>query len=188
MTDARERSGSRMNDGVDELDRGNVVRAITLLEQACAIDPSYALPWLNRGLAYKAARQWKPALDAFLAAYARRTPTTSMEVYASLLWNIGITATALGEWKRAAAAWRLLGHRITASRDGSPSAPLGQAWLRRDGMVPVLGDRIDPARIRVTQDRPMETGFSRGQVAVHDAAKVGTMFYGQHELPIFPEL
>lgn len=177
-----------MNDGVDKLDRGDFVGAIPLLEQACAIDPSYALPWLNLGLAFKRARQWQQARDAFLGAYARRTAATSTETYASLLWNIGITATALGEWKRAAAAWRQLGHRVTINRDGSPSAPLGRAWLRRGGLAPALGDRIDPARIRVIQDRPAETGFNRGQVVVHDAAKVGTMRHGGDELPVFPEL
>lgn len=188
MADVRQRCGARMNEGVAQLDQGDLGQAIRILRQAIQIDPDYHLPWLNLGLAYKRSRRWAEALDAFLTARAKAPGDIAAETYASILWNIGITATAVANWAEAAQAWRSLGHSVGTHRDQSPSVPMGEAWIQRGSFAPALGERIDPARIRVVEDRFNETGLRMNAVLVHDAARIGVKRHQGADLPVFAEL
>jgi len=188
MSTARQQAGVLTNRGIQHLDAGDHVAAMILFDQAAAADPSYYLPWFNLGLAHKSARRWREAAISFAEAYARLPADITDEKAASVIWNMGITATKLGLWQRAAGAWQMLGNSVRQRKDGSPSIPMGFGWIRRGDLEPAYGERIDPVRMQVLDANPSLTGLRPGQIVVHDASKTGTKQYRGQVLPIFPAL
>jgi hypothetical protein len=188
MPGARDQAGALVNRGVLHLDAGDYAAAMVLFTQAASLDPAFYLPWFNLGLAQKRLRRWQDAADSFAEAYARLPPDLSAERAASVIWNMGITATKLGLWNRAAGTWRLLGHSVGWRPDGSPSAPLGFGWVRRGRLEPAFGTRIDPARIQVLGAANPATGLQPGEIAVHDAERISSKLHQGVNYPVFPEL
>jgi len=90
-------------------------------------------------------------------------------------WNLGIAATALGEWAVARQAWRGYGVDV-GDGDGPLLLDLGMAPVRlnpeANGEV-VWGRRIDPARVVVNNVPLPESGFRWGDVVLHDGEPVG---------------
>jgi tetratricopeptide (TPR) repeat protein len=174
-----------VNRGIQHLDAGDRVAAIIIFNQAASIDPSYYLPWFNLGLAHKELRNWREAAASFAEAYARLPVDLSDEKAASVIWNMGITATKLRLWQRAATAWRLLGNSVRQREDGSPSVPMGFGWVRRGQFEPALGERIDPVRMQVLDTNPAMTDLRPGEIVVHDGSRIGTKQYRGLNLPVF---
>lgn len=91
-------------------------------------------------------------------------------------WNLGIAATALGEWREARTAWRACGIEIPEG-DGPPDLDFGLVPVRLDpagcGEV-VWCRRIDPARAvirnvplpEVTEPRDRRIGIAASSEAV----------------------
>lgn len=188
MTAVRDQAGMLVNRGVLHLDAGDYAAAMTLFTQAARLDPAFYLPWFNLGLAQKRLRRWADAADSFGQAYARLPPDLSAEKAAGVIWNMGITATKIGLWNRAAGTWRLLGNSVGRRPDGSPSVPLGFGWVRRGQLEPAFGARIDPARIQVLGPANTATGLQPGEVVVHDAERLGSRLHQGVNYPVFPEL
>jgi tetratricopeptide (TPR) repeat protein len=190
MTEPKERRscGDLMNEGVKELDRGEFTRAVATLQTASSIDPTYFGPFFNLGLAQKALGDWSSAFDAFLKAWRLLPTKASAEIYCSILWNIAITASIIGDWSRARWAWNLLGHNVTAFDPGPPSIPMGSAWVSRSGLPPVLGSRLDPVRVRILAAEPGDALLKPGTVVVHDGERMGSKPHDGKDLPIFPVL
>jgi hypothetical protein len=96
-----------------------------------ALAPDHGGLWFDLGLLHKRRGRWAESLDATRRARALlgdRTP---------VLWNLAIAATALGQGKVAAEAWRAMGVPATVARGGMPEvADLPDVELR----VPTLGD------------------------------------------------
>jgi hypothetical protein len=183
----RKRSGREMNLGLEQLGRGELEAAIATLHRASQMDPSYFGPWFNLGLAYKRSRNWRAALDAFVAAWDRLPRDVSTDLYASVLWNIGIAASALQEWSRARWAWSQLGHDVSGGPGGPPSIPMGLAWVSEPGENALLAKRLDPVRARILS-HGSGSELVPGTVVVHDGARVGAKVHNGEELPIFPVL
>lgn len=106
------------------------------------------------------------------------------------LWNLGIAATALGEWEEARRAWRAYGIEVNEG-PGEVLAACGRACVRLNpsGSAEVVwGDRIDPARIRIL-NVPLTTSDRRyGDVLINDGAPGGTRMSAGQEYPVFDEL
>jgi hypothetical protein len=185
---AREDSGLRMNEGIEQLERGEVDDAVRTLGAASQIDPSYFAPWFNLGLAYKKRREWTSALDALLRAWSKLPLDVSIELYASVLWNVGIAASIVGTWWYARRVWYLLGHNAEGPETKPPSIPMGAAWVAREGSPPVLARRLDPVRASVLIGDPGEEVLQPGTVVVHDGERIGSKPFSGRELPIFPVL
>jgi hypothetical protein len=183
----RERCGREMNVGLEQFRRGELETAIATLGGACRIDPSYFGPWFNLGLVYKRLRDWRSAVDAFVAAWERLPRDVSTDLYASVLWNMGIAASALQEWSRARWVWSQLGHDVKGSAGGPPSIPMGLAWVSHLGGNALLAKRLDPARACILSHDSVDD-LAPGTIAVHDGERVGAKVHNGEELPIFPIL
>lgn len=177
-----------MGEGVDLLDAGDVDQAINALLDAAAIDPVYFGSWYNIGLAYKRRRAWQEALDSFLRAWTRFPTGLSTELYASILWNVGIAASALSAWRYARRAWLALGHPIQEISDEPPTVSMGLAFVCDDPNSPVLGRRIDPARVELLARADRDHRLVPGVVVIHDAERVGAQQHQGSALPVFPIL
>src|SRR5438128_2241729 len=80
-------------------ERGEVKEAIELYREASAIDPGWAVPLYNLGLLFKNEHKWDESLKYNQLATARDATNEAA------WWNLGIAATALGDWKSARSAW-----------------------------------------------------------------------------------
>lgn len=185
----RETSGQRMNVGIAELRNGDLALAVQVLRDASSIDPSYFAPWFNLGLAYKRLRDWPNALDVFLRAWRRLPANVSAELYTSVLWNVGISASIVGAWFYAHEAWKPLHPQIVGQRgDQPPSIPMGLVWVARQGFPPVLSRRLDPVRAQVVVPDAGDDQLSLDTIVVHDGERVGAKPHGKDQLAIFPVL
>jgi hypothetical protein len=106
------------------------------------------------------------------------------------IWNLGIAATALGEWEVARRAWRSYGIEV----NNGPGEVLWsemKACVRANpsGAADVVwGMRIDPARIRI-ENVPLSASERRyGDILVNDGAEEGTRILNGREYPVFDEL
>ncbi|MBN1606825.1 MAG: tetratricopeptide repeat protein [Polyangiaceae bacterium] len=179
-----------MNEGVDYQDAGAYSEAIEAFREAIALDPTHFGPWYDLGLLYKKTRDWPQALDAFLRAWSRVPPGMTAELYAAILWNTGIAASALRVWPYARKAWHSLGYSLDPLLNEPPSLPLGPVWVCFDPTCPMLGQRLDPARARIASgaEQYPQQYPSPGAVVVHDAERVASQVHEGVELPVFPIL
>lgn len=172
-------SQTLLNKGVAAAERGDLLAA-----QAAYIDASkddtYFAPWLNLGLLYKTLGRFDEAFDAFKKCWGRLPVGISADLYAQILWNLGISATVLQQWNDARWAWTKLQYRVYGELGGPPTTDGGEVVLRMpDGSVErAVG--VDPCRACL-RNRP-------NLVYVHDAQRVGTSELLGSPSPIFPVL
>jgi tetratricopeptide (TPR) repeat protein len=106
------------------------------------------------------------------------------------IWNLGIAATALGDWDEARRAWQAYGIEVN---DGPGEVLWSEmkACVRANpnGAADVVwGMRIDPARIRI-ENVPLASSERRyGDILVNDGAEEGTRISNGREYPVFDEL
>jgi tetratricopeptide (TPR) repeat protein len=188
MEDDLDEAGvQKVSDGIDALDSGDYDTAIQLLAEAQSAFPRAFTPPYHLGLAYKAQQRWPEALDVFLKAWARLPDNVPLDVYTGVLWNVGIVASVLGVWRYTRMAWERLGHPMIGA-EGPPSIPMGEVWVSRRGMTPVLATRLDPARARILHDQPPGSDLQKGFIVVHDGERIGTLEHAGEPLPVFPVL
>ena len=142
-----------------QINRANALRAMgpehdTMALQAYAraldLEPDHGGWHFDLGVCHKWRGRWQLAFDQFLRARSRMGATKAV------LWNMALSATALGEGDLAAGAWRDLGvERVSLGKGGLP-----------------LVEGVPPRRVRVRcrpsgyglVDRP-DTGFELVHVA-----------------------
>ena len=73
---------------------------------AAFLAPAWSAPWFNRGLLAKLQRRWAESLRLNRRA-AELEPNDP-----PIWWNLGIAATALGEWNTAREAWGRYGIHV----------------------------------------------------------------------------
>jgi len=149
--------------------------------KAIAHAPEWSVPAYNLGLLLKYQRRWPESLAANLRA-TELAPDDE-----AAWWNLGIAATALGNWDTAREAWARCGLNVPAG-EGAPRCNYGMVPIRlnpdMDGEV-VWADRVDPARAVLLSIPFAASGFRWGDTVLHDGAAVGHRLLRGHEVPVF---
>jgi len=162
-------------------EEGLLDEAARALEQSVKLMPTASVAWFDLALVYKWQHRWPECLRANQRVL-ERDPTE-----AAAQWNLGIAATALGEWAVARKAWRGYGVDV-GDGEGPLELNLGMAPVRLNpetsGEV-VWGPRIDPARV-VVQNVPLpDSGYRWGDVVLHDGEPVGERMWEGHTYDVF---
>jgi hypothetical protein len=142
------------------------------------------VPHFNLGLHTKYLCQWKESFRF----NQRATQLNGQDEGA--WWNLGIAATALGDWAMARDVWR---HLNIEAPDGEGEwvGPSMTACVRlnpdRDGEV-VWGERLDPARFMVLNVPLPASGHRFKDIVLNDGAVNGRRLINGIEVPVFDEL
>ncbi|MBE9609873.1 tetratricopeptide repeat protein [Chitinilyticum litopenaei] len=161
-------------------DEDNEQDAEALFKQALAIDGQDPQTLFDLALLYKFQDRWAEALDFNRKVVAIKPDDTAA------WWNLGIAATALSDWTSAAQAWQVFD--ITLPLESLPPAlPAAAAAVRvRNGkqIDVLLGERLDPARVRVTQVPLPDCGVRYGDILLNDGLGNGVVTHQGIELPV----
>ncbi|HSH80086.1 MAG TPA: tetratricopeptide repeat protein [Herpetosiphonaceae bacterium] len=170
--------------GIELEDAGDIAEAEAWYRQAADAAPEWAVPWYNLGLLYKRQRRWSDSLRA--GRRAVELDPSEQDAW----WNVGIAATALGDWRAAREAWTACGIEMPAG-DGPPEMRLGMTPIRvnpsGDGEV-LWCDRIDPARAIIRNVPLPESGHRFKDLLLHDGAPNGYRMSRGREVPVFDAL
>jgi tetratricopeptide (TPR) repeat protein len=172
----------RMNaEGLALKESGKLAEALDCFHAAASADQSWSVPLYNVGLIAKTNRNWNESLE-----YNRRASQLNPTDEAAW-WNLGIAATALGQWDVARLAWRSFGIQV-ADGEGPIDLPCGVCPIRLnpngDGEV-VWATRIDPARA-VLEGIPFPEAKHRWRdVVLNDGAPTGYRKFQGKEVPVF---
>ncbi|HEX2451711.1 MAG TPA: tetratricopeptide repeat protein [Gemmatimonadales bacterium] len=165
-------------------DKGWLAEAETAYRQAIAADPTWSVPHYNLGLLLKYQHRWPESL----AVYRRATDLATDD--GDSWWNLGIAATAVGDWVTARQAWFRCGLQIPPG-EGPPECDYGVVPIRlnpeTDGEV-VWGRRIDPARAVLESIPFAASGFRWRDMVLHDGAANGYRIRNGREVPVFDAL
>lgn len=170
--------------GIEARASGDADSAEAAYLEATRCAPEWEAPWFNLGVLYKHAHRWVESRDACRRALAIDPRSEGA------LWNLGIAATALGDWAEARAAWRGSGVDV-ADGDGPLEMNLGAVPIRvNPSSAPEVlwCDRIDPARAIVRSVPLPESGRRHGDLLLHDGEPKGKRLLGVREVPVFEEL
>jgi hypothetical protein len=155
--------------GLSLAEAGDVSGAEAAYKAAMALEPEWSAPVYNLGLLHKYRCEWPASLE-----YNRRAAELNPDNEASW-WNMGIAATALGDWREARRAWTACGMTPPLG-DGPPDFGWGMTPVRLEpngeGEV-VWARRIDPARAEI-ESVPLPTSPYRWKdVVLTDGAEEG---------------
>ena len=179
-------SGSTESDRLNQLgnelaDKGQSVDAEQAYLAAAKADPSWSAPLYNLGLLYKYQGRWNDSLRCNQRA-VELSPDDR-----DAWWNLGIAATAVGNWTEARRAWASCGIKMPAG-DGPPECNFGVTPVRLDpegdGEV-VWAQRIDPARARLLSVPLPTSSYHWGDIVLHDGAAEGYRVVDEVEYPVF---
>lgn len=180
MTDSKKFNalGSKYHDeGLDE-------KAVEAYDRAINLDPKWSVPWYNKGLLYKYKHQWQESFSCNLRAYELNPKDEAV------IWNLGIAATALRNWKAARKAWKAYGISVEES-DEELRGNYGMVPVRLnpdDEAEVIWGERIDPARVIIENIPYPQTMFCWKDIVLHDGAPVGHRILNGKEVPVFNSL
>lgn len=164
---------------------GNWLAAIELYEQAAALAPKWSSPEYNLGLVYKYQNRWRESFQ-----HNQRAVKLDPKDEAAW-WNLGIAATALGDWKAARVAWKGFGIDIPAGR-GPIDFPCGHGPIRLnahgENTEVVWANRLCPARAEIRSIPFSDSGFAWRDVVLNDGAPVGHRKYQGQDVPVFDAL
>ena len=163
---------------------GDSSAAIDAYRSAIDADPRFASAWFNLALEYKNGHQWTEAMEA-----GKRAAELRPDDYPTW-WNLGIAATALGEWAVARTAWSHCGITLPEG-SGPPEGDLGPCPVRLDprGNAEIVwAQRLDPARVRLLNVPLPSSGHRWHDIVLHDGVPVGEREWNGHRLPVFDEL
>lgn len=179
---ARRRAADLHRKGMRLRDDGDEDGALKLYEQAAALDPGKAETLYNIGLIHKYRRAWPESF-----AFNRRALALQPQDEATR-WNLGIAATALGDWTTAREVWTACGFDV-GEGDGPIQADFGLTPVRLipddDAAEVVWARRLDPVRARITSIPFLASGYFHGDVVLHDGAATGYRMHDEVEKPVF---
>jgi hypothetical protein len=160
------------------------MEAEAVYRRAAALSAGWSVPQYNLGLLCKRQGRWRESLD-----FNRRASELDPSDEAAW-WNLGIAATAIGDWAEARRAWAAYGMEVPPG-EGAPDMGFGQVPVRLDpegsGEV-VWADRLDPARARLLSVPLPASGFRWGDLVLHDGAPNGYRMLHGRQLPVFDVL
>jgi hypothetical protein len=162
-------------------DEGEVAGAERAYLAAIAAAPDWSAPHYNLALLYKYEGRWQESL-----AYNQRSAQLNPDDEASW-WNLGIAATALGDWAEARRAWTKCDIECPPG-EGAPEFDWGITPVRLDpdgdGEV-VWARRLDPARARIVNVPLPTSPFRWGDVVLTDGAEEGQRIVEGRVYPVF---
>jgi tetratricopeptide (TPR) repeat protein len=148
---------------------GDVAGAEAAYRAAMTEAPEWSAPVYNLGLLYKYELRWRESFE-----FNRRAAELDPDDEAAR-WNLGIAATALGDWAEARRAWSACGMKVPHG-DGPPDFGWGKTPVRlnpdADGEV-VWARRVDPARARILNVPLPTSGYRWGDLVLTDGAADG---------------
>ena len=181
---ARKRAEVLNEQAMALVEAGQTEEAIALYRQAMEESPQWATPWFNLGLIYKHSNRWTEAFECNERAVALNPKSEGA------LWNLGIAATALGNWTKAREAWTRYGIPLPAG-DGPVNGEYGLTPIRinpKNAGEVVWCNRIDPARAIIQSIPFVESGHRFGDLLLHDGEPKGYRLVGKQQVPVFNEL
>jgi tetratricopeptide (TPR) repeat protein len=155
-------------------------------QRAVELDPDLHEAWFDLGLVHKWAGRWEEAFACNLRAAELLGEVEEEPAW----WNLGIAATALHRWDVARRAWRAYGVDMPDGA-GPIEADFGYGAVRLNRQSDpevVWGQRIDPARIRLTNIPYPSSGHCWADVVLHDGAPNGYREVDGQQHPVFDEL
>ncbi len=190
---------------MDADDAGDTARAVAAAEQMLALAPDSSFVWFQAGLLSKALGRWDEAVARNARAVELFTPADAARFEGDnpAAWNLGIAATALGDWAVARRAWRAYGHEGIADGDARVDVDLGLCPVRVNPDEPSLPHqrppqhgtpevlwcwRRSPAHAVVASVPLPESGHRFRDVLLHDGAPRGTRMLDGREVSVFDEL
>ncbi len=182
---SRNGRATRLNDQANAaMDCGDTEAAATLYAQAANAQPRWPAPWFNLGLIHKYGGDWAASLHANQQAL-QRDPA-----HQGAIWNAGIAATALGQWRQARAMWRRYGIDMADSDEPTEMPPTLTPIRIAPQQQPevVWAHRIDPARALIRSVPTASSGRRYGDLLLHDGAPKGYRRVNGRELAVFDEL
>lgn len=163
---------------------GKQDKAIEVYKKCIATDPNWAVPAFNLGLIYKYRFDWLNSLE-FNDLASKLDPSDE-----PAWWNLGIAATALGDWSTARRAWKGFGIKL-------PPATSGEEVRLNLGITPVRiltnsevvwTTRIDPARAIIDSIPTSYANRRYRDLVLHDGAPQGYRTVSGKKVPVFDEL
>jgi len=177
---------------------------------ACADEMTRAVPesfhaWYEAALHAKAVRDWTLCAARNKRALSLFTPVAAADFGGAnpAAWNLGIAATALGDWTTARQAWSVYGFAELDQDSGPIDVNYGRAPIRLNPdrpslalqQLPHFGDtevvwcwRRSPAHAVIASVPLPESGHRFGDVILHDGQPKGTRRLGDREVSVLDEL
>jgi tetratricopeptide (TPR) repeat protein len=158
--------------------------AARLYSLASRLDPKWSVPWYNLGLMSKYLGRWTESLS-----YNEQAAALAGDDEATW-WNLGISATALRDWKTARRAWQEVGIELPESQGELAWTPVPACVRidRQNSAEVVWGERIDPARIVVLNIPLPKSRHRFRDIVLHDGVANGNRMLDGVEIPVFDEL
>lgn len=181
LSTSMERAEALNEEGNQLSEAGFHSESIEKYIEAIALNPNCDSYYYNIGLIYKYRGDWEQSFQFNQKAYALNAESESAR------WNLAIAATALRRWDIAREAWADNGLSLDGD-EGPINMNFGICPLRLNpegsGEV-VWGSRLDPVRARIDSIPFRESGFSHGDIVLHDGAPVGTRTFEGREYSVF---
>jgi len=168
-------------EGYERDEAGDSIGAERLYRAAAEANPQWSVPFYNLGLMCKYQARWPESLT-----YNQRAAALAPDDEASW-WNLGIAATALGDWSEARRAWSACGIDPPPG-DGPPLFEWGRTPVRLDpsGDAEVVwAQRLDPARARIISVPLPWSAHNFGDIVLNDGAPQGHRRSNGVEYPVF---
>lgn len=186
MADIDLRAITANDAGTELADARRFAEAIPFYETAIPLASDWYAPYANLGIACKHTGDFARSLSASLRAYELNPQRAGNGV----LWNVGVAATALGDWAHARWAWSMVGIPVPDG-EGPIDMNIGMTPIRvscDESPEVVWCHRIDPARARIESIPTPETGRRYHDLVLHDGEPRGKRNYRDQVLSVFDEL
>lgn len=184
---------------------GDAETAGRLATELTELLPEYSDIWFEAGMYSKARGDWADSAARNLRAVELFTPDDAAryEGVNPAAWNLGIAATALGDWATARRAWTAYGIEGIEASAEPIDMNFGYAPIRVNPnrpslphqVTPDFGDtevvwcwRRSPAHAVISNVPFPASGHRFRDVLLHDGEPKGTRQYGEQEVAVFDEL
>jgi len=206
VTDAKPRGPREIwSEWMAANEAGDPARAGSLAEELTRSVPDSFHAWFEAGLRSKAIRDWTTCAERNARALDLFTPQIGgdFDGVNPAAWNLGIAATALGDWPAARQAWTAYGVKGLEPGNAPIDVDFGQVPIRLNPDRPSLsvqdlphfGDtevvwcwRRSPAHAVIASVQLPESGHRFRDVLLHDGEPKGTRRRGEAVVSVFDEL
>ncbi|HFA51162.1 MAG TPA: tetratricopeptide repeat protein [Bacteroidetes bacterium] len=180
------KKAEKLNRLANELEEeGKIEDAIKAYKQAIKNDKNWSVSYYNLGLLYKREKDWKKSF--YYNFHAARLDKSDEAAW----WNMGIAASALGDWKMAKRAWKGFGINVPSDgkEDDEPKMEIGITPVRLiENREVVWTKRLDPARVMIENIPTPESKRRYLDIVLNDGAPNGMRFIDDRPFHVFDEL